>query len=167
MTTHRIGTRALVLGGGGVTGIAWEIGMILGLCEGGIDVTSADLVVGTSAGATVGAQITSGLDLQELYALQWQLKEREVAVNFVALGRLLAAAAQAQNAQMARARIGAAAISTSTMSEAERLEMVRAYLPVQQWSPQQQLMITAVDAESGERVVFDRQAHVPLEVTAR
>jgi predicted acylesterase/phospholipase RssA len=38
----------LVLGGGGITGIAWELGMLAGLAEHGIDLRDADLVVGTS-----------------------------------------------------------------------------------------------------------------------
>jgi NTE family protein len=58
--------RALILGGGGTTGIAWEMGLILGLRDGGIDVSNAGLVAGTSAGATVGAQITSGAAMKQL-----------------------------------------------------------------------------------------------------
>ncbi|MGH3899114.1 MAG: patatin-like phospholipase family protein, partial [Pseudonocardiaceae bacterium] len=61
---------ALVLGSGGITGIAWELGMLAGLAEHGVDLCDADLVVGTSAGSVVGALITSGNDLEELYASQ-------------------------------------------------------------------------------------------------
>jgi NTE family protein len=49
---------ALVLGGGGAAGNAWEIGIIAGLAEAGLDLTeAADLVVGTSAGATQGSGV--------------------------------------------------------------------------------------------------------------
>lgn len=41
---------ALVLGGGGSTGNAWLIGAVAGLHEAGIDVSQADVVIGTSAG---------------------------------------------------------------------------------------------------------------------
>src|ERR1700722_3223000 len=59
---------ALVLGGGGVTGRAWELGVLAGLLDAGIDLTSADLVVGTSAGAAVGALVTAaGSDPHALY----------------------------------------------------------------------------------------------------
>lgn len=77
-------TKALVLGSGGTTGIAWELGILLGLLDGGIDVTGADLVVGTSAGSVVGAQITSGLALEEFYTRQLQPleKTREQVVQF-------------------------------------------------------------------------------------
>src|SRR5688500_8760504 len=61
---------ALVLGGGGITGIAWEIGLLAGLAEAGTDLSDADLVVGTSAGSVVGAQLTSGAGLEEMYGRQ-------------------------------------------------------------------------------------------------
>jgi NTE family protein len=51
------GERALVLGGGGSTGNAWLIGVIAGLLEAGLDVTTADLTIGTSAGSTAAAQM--------------------------------------------------------------------------------------------------------------
>ena len=41
---------ALVLGGRGVAGIAWMIGLLSGLADAGDDVTTADLIIGTSAG---------------------------------------------------------------------------------------------------------------------
>src|SRR3954464_9126569 len=59
--------RALVLGGGGITGVAWEIGVLAGLADAGVDLTGADLVVGTSAGSVVGAQGTSGAELATLF----------------------------------------------------------------------------------------------------
>jgi NTE family protein len=62
--------QALVLGGGGVAGIAWMTGLLAGLADAGHDVTGADLVIGTSAGATVAAQLGSGLPLDDLYARQ-------------------------------------------------------------------------------------------------
>src|SRR5439155_940596 len=62
--------RALVLGGGGVTGVAWEFGILTGLAEAGVDLTTADLVVGTSAGAVVAVPAASGVDLEERYKAQ-------------------------------------------------------------------------------------------------
>src|SRR3954464_14941252 len=62
--------RALVLGGGGITGVAWEIGVLAGLADAGVDLTGADLVVGTSAGSVVGAQVTTGGNLGDLFERQ-------------------------------------------------------------------------------------------------
>ena len=64
------GGRALVFGGGGVTGVAWETGLLLGLAEAGLDLSTADVFVGTSAGSVVAAQLTSGVPLEQLYAAQ-------------------------------------------------------------------------------------------------
>src|SRR3954453_19778835 len=57
MRAPAAGERALVLGGGGSTGNAWLIGVLAGLYEAGLDVTTADLTIGTSAGSTAAAQV--------------------------------------------------------------------------------------------------------------
>lgn len=59
-----MGGRALVLGGGGVTGVAWEAGLIAGLADLGIDLAAADVIVGTSAGSVAEADLTSGQELE-------------------------------------------------------------------------------------------------------
>lgn len=53
-------TRSLVLGGGGVYFIAWQLGLHAGLVSSGIDLGSADTVIGTSAGAMMGALLRTG-----------------------------------------------------------------------------------------------------------
>src|SRR5215471_14918241 len=63
------GERALVLGGGGSAGNAWLIGVIAGLFEAGLDPTEADLIIGTSAGSTAAAQITSRTPTELLAAV--------------------------------------------------------------------------------------------------
>src|SRR5580765_685889 len=62
------GGRALVLGGGGATGVAWLGGLLMGLRDLGLDLTDADIVVGTSAGPVVGSNARSGEDLAEACA---------------------------------------------------------------------------------------------------
>lgn len=64
--TVQHGLTSCVLGCG-VTGIAWEVGLLAGLAEGGVDLGTADLVVGTSAGSVVGAQLISGTPIEDLY----------------------------------------------------------------------------------------------------
>src|SRR5256885_17260994 len=61
-------SRALVLGGGGPVGIGWEAGLLAGLADTGVVLGHADLVVGTSAGSVVGAQLTSGRTLADVVA---------------------------------------------------------------------------------------------------
>ena len=66
---HNDHNLALVLGGGGAAGNAWAIGVVAGLAEAGLDLTeTADLVVGTSSGATAAAQVRSGIPAADLLA---------------------------------------------------------------------------------------------------
>ena len=164
--THQQHTKALILGGGGTTGVAWEMGILLGLHDEGIDVTDANLVVGTSAGSVVGAQITSGLPLETLYARQLQpleeTKEQIVQFDMNELMHVFMAGLGAPDAQIARARIGAAALTVKTMPEQERLDIIASRLPSEEWPHTQRLVITTVDAQTGEWVLFDRNAGVPL-----
>ena len=158
--------QALVLGGGGVAGIAWMTGLLAGLAEAGQDVTGADLLVGTSAGAAVAAQVGSGLSLGSLFARQvdpaLQAREISVEVNMTEVAAevtaLLAGATSAQDIQR---RVGAYALAASTVSEADRLAAVGSRLPSPQW-PARRLLLVAVDAETGETRVFDRQSGVDL-----
>src|SRR5918994_5216854 len=79
-------SRALVLGGGGITGIAWEIGVLSGLADAGVDLTAADLVVGTSAGSVVGAQIACGAELPFLYERQLEPPSQEKVARMTRAG---------------------------------------------------------------------------------
>jgi NTE family protein len=155
---------ALVLGGGGITGIAWELGMLSGLRERGIDLTAADLVVGTSAGSVVGAQIATGVDVDERYAAQLADPTGEIAARLghATLARLAAATLLGpRDPQRVRARIGAAALRARTVPQEERIAVIGRRLPVHEW-PERDLRITAVDADTGEFVVLDRGSGVPL-----
>ncbi|TNH22028.1 patatin-like phospholipase family protein [Micromonospora orduensis] len=155
--------RALVLGGGGVTGVAWELGLLAGLAERGVPVTEADLVVGTSAGSVVGAQVRSGVPLEQLYEEQLAPPTGEVAarLGFLAVARLVWAGGRTRDAERSRARIGAMAVAARTPSEASRRAVIEARLPTREW-PQRRLLVTAVDAATGEFVVFDGADGVSL-----
>jgi NTE family protein len=158
--------QALVLGGGGVAGIAWMTGLLAGLADAGQDVTGADLLVGTSAGAAVAAQVGSGLSLDALFARQvdpaLQAREISVEVNMTEVAAEFAALlAGATSAQDVQRRVGAYALAANTVSEAERLAAVGSRLPSPQW-PERRLLLVAVDAETGETRVFDRDSGADL-----
>jgi NTE family protein len=148
-------SRALVLGGGGVTGIAWELGMLAGLAEHGVDLRDADLVIGTSAGSVVGALITSGADLEALYASQLAPPEphRPTRIGIVTILRWGLAAACSRDSARVGARVGKLALARVTVAEAELREVIEALLWGRTW-PQRALLVTAVDAESGEFAAF-------------
>jgi NTE family protein len=162
-------TYALVLGAGGVTGIAWETGLLKGLRDAGLDITGADLVVGTSAGSVVGAQVTTGVPLDELYRRQVEpLRGGERAPDLGKLTELFAARSSPDGAPATRptremlAWIGAQARAASTkVSEAGRLEVIKARLPVHEW-PERALAVTAVDTADGAFVAWRRSSGVPL-----
>jgi NTE family protein len=172
------GERALVLGGGGSTGNAWEIGVIAGLFEAGLDVTEADLTIGTSAGSTAAAQVTSGIPPTELLAAILAAAPQPptgpggsdrgrapIGPASDQMERMSAVIGAAEDAADMRRRMGAAALETDPAShssvQTQWRAVVAARLPSQHW-PQRLLLIPAVDAYTGEPVVFDRHSGVDL-----
>lgn len=155
------GETALVLGGGGLTGVGWESGVLYGLARAGVDLTTADLVVGTSAGSVVGAQLTSGLlTPQELYERQLgdATGERAAKLGAGVIARYaLAMARSRSDATAYRRRVGAMALAADTGPEAERRKVLAARLVSHDW-PDRRLVVTAVDALSGELKAFDRES---------
>jgi NTE family protein len=171
------GERALVLGGGGSAGNAWVIGVIAGLCEAGLDVTQADLIIGTSSGSTSAAQLTSK-NPAELFAdtLAAVPQRRLGAVGASGgrgpigppvnhLERTSRIIAAAEDPADMRRRLGASALELDAESDGSGQlrwrATVAARLPSQRW-PERRVLITAVDARTGEPVVFDRHSGVDL-----
>jgi NTE family protein len=158
--------QGLVLGGGGIAGVAWTTGLLTGLAERGQDLTGADLFVGTSAGSVVAAQVTSGTPLQELYARQAdparQTPEIPAEIDFEKFAADFGGAVTGSTspAEVRRA-VGRLALAAETAPEAERRAVIEARLPVHDW-PEQRLVIVAVDAETGEPRRFDRASGVSL-----
>lgn len=164
--------RALVLGGGGSTGNAWLIGVLAGLADAGLDVTAADRVVGTSAGSTAAAQI-AGASPAELYAavMDAPLPQRPkpagtpsagspVPNHLERTGRIIAGSATAADM---RRKMGAAAIDLAADYDhsGRWRATVAARLTTQEW-PEHELLITAVDANTGEPEVFERSGGIDL-----
>jgi NTE family protein len=160
--------KALVLAGGGVAGIAWELGVLLGLEEAapGLfdDLLTADLIVGTSAGASVAAQVTSGVPLDELYEAQLRPETAEIEVEFdmaALLDALAAIAASVSEPAEGFRHVGQLALAATTVEPALRQAAIDARLPVKTW-PQAPLLVTAVNADSGEFVAFSAESGVTL-----
>lgn len=133
------GGRGLVFGGGGVAGIAWEIGVVAGLSDapGGVPPArlagTADVLIGTSAGAVVAAQLATGCDVDELYDAQLAGSVREIEP-----------------------------VAGQIVDGAERRGIIAARLPRHEWPAHNSLRITAVDVGTGGLTVFDRDTGVQL-----
>ncbi|HEY2127635.1 MAG TPA: patatin-like phospholipase family protein [Streptosporangiaceae bacterium] len=171
------GERALVLGGGGSAGNAWLIGVIAGLFDAGLDVTEADLIIGTSAGSTAAAQIASATPTELLANIlaaapqprtgpvgsdRGRVPNRPAADHMERTSGIIAAA---EDAADMRRGMGAAALEMDAASDGSGQTRwratVAARLPSQRW-PERTMLIVAVDAHTGEPVVFDRHSGVDL-----
>jgi NTE family protein len=129
-------------------------------------VTGADVIVGTSAGATVAAQLGSGLGLEELYARQTEpeLQAAEIMVDVDLESFRAQIAAVLRNATTVadmRYEVGKSALGAATVPEAERRAVIESRLPSRAW-PVRALKIVAVDAESGKPRVFGNGSGVTL-----
>ena len=158
----------LVLAGGGPGAMAWELGVLLGLAEADTElaqkVIGADTVIGTSGGSSVAVQITSGTPLEELYDAQLSVDTAEIDVEFDLIefvNRFDAAIEGSVDEMDRRRRVGAFALAASTVSERRRRAVIAARLPVAAW-PGRDLRIPAVDAVTGEIVIFTRDIGVRL-----
>jgi len=154
---------ALVLGGGGVTGVAWEIGLLHGLAELGVDLSTAGLFVGTSAGSVVAAQVTSGVPLDKLFAAELAdtTGDRNATIGSGVLLGFIFASVLPGDRRRGRAWLGRAALRAKTVPESERRTAIMSRVPHDEW-PEIPLRVTAVAAETGEVAVFDKDSGVSL-----
>lgn len=156
-------TNALVLGGGGVAGIAWMAGIVTGLRREGVDLGTADRIIGTSAGSVVGTLIATGADLEQAVTHQRNVDTGPApAIDLDATARSFAVLADTTIEPVERRRVvGRMALDARVDHAADRLAAVGERLPVKEW-PDRELLITSVDTETGEFVVWTRDSGVPL-----
>jgi NTE family protein len=159
----------LVLAGGGLAGIAWETGVLRGIADESPRTAKAllesEVLVGTSAGSTVAAQLGSGLGLGALFDRQTTASATELNpdVGVDEITELFVTAMLTPNTTTAEKlqKIGAVALSTKTVTEAVRRNVIAQRLPSHDW-PDRVLRISAIDIETGELVTFDRNSGVSL-----
>ena len=172
MTDSVAGARGLVLGGGGITGIAWETGLLYGLADRGVDLTTADRIVGTSAGSIVGAQITSDIGLEELFRRQLLqpavLGDGEVDVASIGAGTVVAFVLSLIQARGDLTRFGRvlgaravrSAVRGRTPSIEERYAQVDKRIHGLTWADRD-LVVAAVDIATGELTTFGPRGQWP------
>jgi NTE family protein len=161
--------RALVLAGGGIAGIAWETGILQGIADESPETVDAllasDILVGTSAGSTVSAQLGSGLSLEELFERQVGAESAELdpGVSIDNVTDLFVKAMLTPNTTEAQKLqgIGAVALNTVTVDPAVRRRVIEQRLPSHDW-PHRVLRISAIDIDTGELVTLDSRSGVSL-----
>jgi NTE family protein len=160
--------RALVLAGGGLAGIAWETGVLKGIADQSPATAEAllesDVLVGTSAGSTVAAQLSSGLGLDALFTRQTTPSSTELnpRVGIEEITELFLTAMTDPGSKTEKLqKIGAVALSTETVAESVRRDVIAHRLPSHDW-PDGGLRISAIDTATGELVAFDRSSGVGL-----
>ena len=158
-----------MLAGGGLAGVAWETGILRGIADESPRTAKAllesDVLVGTSAGSTVAAQLGSGLGLDALFDRQITASSTELNPNVGVeeITELFVTAMLTPNTTTAEKlqKIGAVALSTATVTEAVRRNVIAQRLPSHDW-PRRVLRISAIDTATGELVTFDRNSGVGL-----
>ena len=162
-------SRALVLAGGGLAGIAWELGVLLGIedVDPGLAARLLDPAVdfvGTSAGSVVASQISGTLSLRHVHESHLTVSPPEVGAVFdaVEFGRILEKTVEGATSPVdALQRVGRFARDAETVEAADRRAIIVDRLPIHSW-PERRLLITAVDTDSGELRVIDRHSGVEL-----
>lgn len=156
----------MVLGGGGPVGIGWEAGLAVGLAAHGVGWADADLIVGTSAGSVVGAQLALGLDLSRAVAVVGEPLPvaGDGSAATAGVETLMTAMAAAATGNMdpvaARITLGRIALAADTVPE-ENFVAVFAQVTGMTWPDH--YCCTAIDIETGGLRVWDRTAGVPME----
>ena len=145
-------SRALVLGSGGITGVSWEIGLVAGLATQGVDLSAADLMVGTSAGALAGAQLTSAMAWQRCMRPSCAPAERR---GHRGHGPRSSCSATAWRCLHCRGRppgrairLGRAGLRLPAAGRGRPPRGDRGWLPSHEW-PAQRLLLAAVDVDDG------------------
>ena len=151
--------RALVLGGGGPVGVAWESGLISGFAQGGVDLGAADFILGTSAGSIVGARLASGVTAAQLADAVLDPASADIRPppggSPEAFARMVALLGEAhsgvRNPAEVRRELGQLALSSDTAGEEVFLDIIGRELGAvarQGW-PARDFACTAVDVEDG------------------
>jgi len=165
-------TRALVLSCGGPVGVAWQSGLLAGFARGGVDLGVADYILGTSAGAVVGARLAAGVPAAELAEPFVEASPAQALRPFrasTAISAQMAALREEtqtgqRNPATVRRELGALALAAPTMPEAEFLTLIAEALPGVSHSgwPSERFACAGVDAGDGAFQLWDAASGVDL-----
>jgi NTE family protein len=161
--------RALVLGGGGIVFVAWLTAYLSELARRGVAVEEADRVVGTSAGSVLAAAVAHHR-LSRFERFVGVLEGRPTVIRRLAPAGALTPSQQRASLLFAGARdaepdtiraIGTAALAAVTPSSDVLPAALLLLLQKWRW-PTGDLVVSAADTYSGERLAVTKRAGVPL-----
>lgn len=156
--------KALVLGGGGITGMAWEAGILAGLNENDVQFNHADVVLGTSAGSFIGSLLVNGYDMKSYYQYLAQHKDKndQAKLSKDLYRRWVSAVIDGGEDEVKVAKLfGEIAKDVKpVITSSERQKAVKVRLKDSQW--QSQLKIAALDIETGQLKLFSQQDGISL-----
>lgn len=157
--------KALVLGGGGITGMAWEAGVLAGLNDHDIDVSTADAIIGTSAGSFIGAILANQVDMKSYYLelpSQMSTEDRgSLSSDLYRLWQNAFVVGRDNPAKVGQMLGDIIYTHPSKMPLDRRMHAVRQRLGNVGWS--NNLLVTAINAKSGQLATFNKESHIPLE----
>lgn len=159
-----VGERAVVLGGGGLTGQAWQIGMLKGLRDSGVDLTQADLVIGTSGGSVAATQMRSGF-LDAFYAALLGAPVLDSSLEDIDLAYFEETARMWQGVESTEAlriAVGSRALeATQVIAEDAFIERTATRVGLNEW-PALPLQITTVDVFDGTLRLIDHTQGISI-----
>lgn len=159
----------LVLGGGGVVGISWEIGVLDALAaEGVLDPSTAATIIGTSAGSVVGTRIASGHAIDVLVKEQTAPPARsgqgaaaapDMTSVMEIFGKLMTVGEM--TTELAK-EVGAAALAAPTGSEDAWVGSFEQLLHADGWPEDRDLRVVALSCTTGARRAWTSDSGAPL-----
>ncbi|MBA2806504.1 patatin-like phospholipase family protein [Streptomyces sp. KM273126] len=154
---------ALVLGGGGLTAYAWQVGMLAGLADAGLDLGGADVLAGTSAGSLLAVELAAGAAPADLYGEQVSRTRAMLEVDFTLTmtAKYLWAALGTRDPEAMVKRLARLALAVRDVSESDVFDAIGPQLPVQDW-PERPVRLFALDALTGEPKGFSADSGVDL-----
>ena len=152
--------KALILGGGGAVGNAWETAILTTLIEHGVTLADVDIVVGTSAGSIVGSKLASNMELAgKDHSNTFPYPSNGPDIESLMAVFKLWTSVDSMDRETAK-QIAQIASNANTISEQEWIALV-AHSISDEW-PEKDLRICTVNATNGSFEVFTKDNGVSL-----
>jgi NTE family protein len=168
----------LILGGGGIVGMAWELGVLAGVAEcSEFDPASSAVIVGTSAGSVVAAHVALGHDLDDLVERQRRPSgvagvpsppppraDRQNLGSSTVPDEIMQFITSTEGTlEQRNAAVGRLAREAHiALDEPTYIAGLRSMIGTDEW-PDTDLRVTSVDCQTGSTMLWTRHDGIPLD----